>query len=81
MRASHPFTIVPLFTLSPGAGVWAGIQRDRVMTTSRVDAGPSLRLHWARAPLPVDIAVDYRRRLAGNAAPGSGIAVMLSTGF
>ncbi len=80
-RGGYPVTIAPAFTLTPGAGVWAGVQHNRLTTTGRIDTGPMLRLHWARATLPVDLAVDYRQRVAGNAAPGSGVALTLGTGF
>lgn len=80
-RGALPIAITSALTLAPGVGIRAGVQHDRRATTSRVDAGPSLRLHWARASLPVDVALNYRRRLAGNAAPGSGVALTVSTRF
>jgi len=79
-RAGYPFAVTPMLTLSPGGGVWSSIERGRT-TIDRVDAGPGVRLHWSRARLPVDVSVDYRFKVAGNAAPGSGVAVTLGTGF
>ena len=67
-------------TLSGGIGAWGGVQSAAYLA-DRVDVGPSLRLRWAGAPLPVALSVDYRVRVAGNAAPGSGIAVTVSTAF
>jgi hypothetical protein len=64
--------------LSAGAGIWGGVQ-DSGGTADRIDIGPSVRLHGAR--LPVALTVDYRFRVAGNAAPGSGVALTLSAGF
>lgn len=61
-----------------GAGTWAGVQKG----AARVDAGPS-----ATVGLPVGeggsarLGLDWRLRVAGEAAPGSGLAVTLSAGF
>jgi hypothetical protein len=63
-----------------GAGSWASIQTGGV-TTGRFDIGPSL---VARAPMGrtnVDLSADWRFRAVGNAMPGSGPALTLSTGF
>jgi|JI6StandDraft_1071083.scaffolds.fasta_scaffold70616_1 hypothetical protein len=61
-----------------GAGVWGAVQVDG-STVDRLDVGPSLRLH--AGTLPVDLIVDYRWRVAGNASPGSGVAVTLAGYF
>ncbi|MGB3929090.1 MAG: hypothetical protein WBL20_09010, partial [Sphingobium sp.] len=48
---------------------------------SRLDVGPELQL---RLPLPhtgARIAVEWRERVAGNARPGSGLAVTLAADF
>ena len=64
--------------LRAGAGLWAGAQKG----AARLDAGPSATLG-----IPVAgegaarLGVDWRMRLAGNARPGSGVAVTLSAGF
>lgn len=61
-----------------GGGVWAGIQKG----ASRVDAGPSLTLGQPLGgPAAMRLAADWRFRVAGKAAPGSGPAVTLSAGF
>lgn len=61
-----------------GGGVWAGAQKG----AGRFDAGPSATLSM---PLGRGLygraAVDWRFRVLGNAAPGSGPAVTLSAGF
>lgn len=61
-----------------GGGVWGGVQKG----ASRVDAGPTLTLG---RPLggsgSIRLAADWRFRVAGKAAPGSGPAVTLSAGF
>lgn len=72
-----------LFTLGRnelriGAGGWGGIQKG----ASRLDLGPG-----ATVSVPLNakvfsrLALDWRFRVAGNAAPGSGPAVTFGAGF
>lgn len=63
--------------IEAGAGIWGAAQRG----ASRVDIGPSLGLVADIAGRTVRARVDYRQRIAGNAAPGSGPALTVSTGF
>ena len=63
--------------LSLGAGAWAGIQKG----AERVDIGPSMRIDLDIGAVPARVAVDYREQVAGNAEPGSGVAVTVSTRF
>ncbi len=61
-----------------GGGVWGGAQKG----ASRVDAGPALTLGKPLGgPASMRLAADWRFRVAGTAAPGSGPAVTLSAGF
>ena len=60
-----------------GAGAWGGAQRG----THRVDLGPSLRLDQPLGGINTRLSADYRLRVAGSAAPGSGVAVTFSAGF
>lgn len=60
-----------------GVGVWGGAQKG----AARLDVGPSAAFQLDLGPAPARLAVDYRVRVAGNAAPGTGVAVTLSTGF
>lgn len=61
-----------------GGGTWGGIQKG----ASRLDAGPSLTIGQPLGgPAAVRLAADWRFRVAGRAAPGSGPAVTLSAGF
>ena len=60
------------------AGLWAGAQRG----AGRVDLGPAIELgvplgRQARAR----IEADWRFRVGGRAAPGSGPAVVLAVSF
>lgn len=60
-----------------GAGVWGGSQKG----SERLDVGPSANLTVPVADAPVRLSLDYRIRAAGDAEPGSGVALTLSTGF
>jgi hypothetical protein len=60
-----------------GGGAWGGVQKS----AGRVDVGPTLTLDLRETAVPSRLSVDYRYQIAGNARPGSGVAVTLSTGF
>lgn len=59
---------------SAGIGVWGGAQPGAY----RVDAGPRVTM---RVRKNIRVHFDWRQRLAGNAAPGSGPAVTLAGDF
>lgn len=63
--------------MSVGAGAWGGAQKG----AQRLDLGPTLRLDTRIGQVPARIAVDWRLRVAGDAIPGSGVAVTVATGF
>jgi hypothetical protein len=63
--------------MSLGAGAWGGAQKD----AQRADIGPTLRLDTRIGKVPARVSVDWRLRVAGDAAPGSGVAVTVATGF
>ena len=60
-----------------GAGAWGGAQRG----TGRIDLGPAAGLDLPLGPARARLTADYRVRVAGAAAPGSGLAVTFSAGF
>lgn len=60
-----------------GAGAWGGAQEG----AERIDIGPTVRADFRLGRVPARISVDWRQRVAGDAAPGSGVAATLSTGF
>ncbi|MXO49816.1 hypothetical protein GRI42_00695 [Erythrobacter gaetbuli] len=66
-----------LATLRVGAGAWGGIQKG----AGRIDVGPSAGLEMEIGDVPARIGLDYRIRIAGDAEPGDGPALTLSTGF
>jgi hypothetical protein len=59
---------------SAGLGVWGGAQPGLY----RVDAGPRVTM---RVRPNLKVHVDWRQRLSGNAAPGSGPAITLAGDF
>lgn len=60
-----------------GAAAFAGAQKG----AKRFDIGPSVRLETHIADTPARLSVDWRQRIAGDAEPGSGLALTLSTRF
>lgn len=76
-RVTREVARFDLASVRAGAGAWAGAQRG----AARVDIGPSATIDLRLGEAPARLAVDYRLRVAGDAEPGSGVAVTLSTGF
>lgn len=64
-------------TLAAGAGLWAGGQRG----IRRLDVGPRASINLTSGSQSTRIAIDGRIRVAGNARPGSGAALTVSTSF
>jgi hypothetical protein len=60
-----------------GAGVWGGGQ-DNVM---RMDVGPNIRANVTAGGALFQLDASWRVRVAGNARPGNGPAMTLSTSF
>lgn len=60
-----------------GAGAWGGAQKF----AARLDMGPGVTVDLREAGVPARLSVDYRFRAVGNARPGDGVAVTVSTGF
>ena len=63
--------------LRAGLAAWGGAQEG----ASRLDVGPSATLGFKIGGAQSRVAVDYRLRVAGDAAPASGPAVTFSAGF
>ncbi|MGN7997569.1 hypothetical protein [Sphingomonas sp. 22176] len=64
-------------TLAAGIGSWGAAQRG----VQRLDIGPTLVTSVPIGALQAHIALDWRQRIAGNARPGSGIALTLGSDF
>jgi hypothetical protein len=60
-----------------GAGMWGAAQPG----VSRVDIGPQASFSMPVAGRPATLRAEWRVRIAGDAAPGSGPAITLSTAF
>lgn len=73
-RATHRIPGTP-FAL--GAGAWGAAQRD----AQRLDIGPSATLTVPVGGQRVRVALDWRQRVAGEARPGSGLALTLGSDF
>ena len=68
---------ISLGSVSIGGGVWAGAQPG----VSRLDAGPRLSIRLPGAARNLRVTADWRVRLAGDAAPGSGPALTIAGDF
>jgi hypothetical protein len=60
-----------------GIGIWGAAQRY----AARFDVGPSATLAVPVAGRDLRLALDWRQRVAGDARPGSGIALTLGSDF
>jgi hypothetical protein len=76
-RIEHPLVHASSFELRAGGGAWGGAQRG----ASRLDVGPTATVTFRLGPTNTRLSADYRWRVSGNAAPGSGPVVTLSAGF
>lgn len=76
-RVTRPVAAEGPLRIELGAGAWGGAQKG----AQRLDVGPTATLALTSGPAPIRLAIDYRWRVAGDAAPGSGPALTLSTGF
>lgn len=77
VRADRKVADIQGVQFHAGAGAWAGGQRD----AARLDIGPSLRTDFPVRGARVRVNFDWRFRVAGDATPGNGPALTLSTGF
>jgi len=87
MLAKVPVAEARPAVLEAGAGLWAGGQTERDPLTARrdlvyrVDIGPRAALVLPLAERSVELALDWRLRVAGDAAPDSGLALVLAGSF
>jgi len=68
---------VPVGPVEVGGGAWGAAQPG----ASRLDAGPSLSYRLPVAGAHLRLQADWRLRVAGDAAPGSGPALTLAADF
>jgi hypothetical protein len=76
-RASRRVYQAKSVSATIGGGVWAGGQRG----AARLDIGPSIGADLALGNTRFRLTGDWRFRVAGQARPGNGPAVTLSTSF
>jgi hypothetical protein len=77
VRATHTLAEGGGVRLAFGGGAWGAAQRD----AARLDLGPSATLALPLGQQNVRFALDWRQRVAGNARPGSGLALTLGSDF
>ena len=75
--AEHPLSRASEHKLAAGAGAWGGAQRG----ARRLDLGPTGSMKFRLGNGMARVSVDYRLRVAGNAAPARSGALTLSAGF
>ncbi len=75
-RLTRPVMLGPI-RLDVGAGTWGGAQRG----AARLDVGPTVGVSLPVARHALRLTADWRERIAGDAAPGSGPALSLGTDF
>ena len=73
----HPVASLGHVRFDLGAGAWGAAQRD----ASRLDVGPSLAASVPIGGQKVRVSIDWRQRIAGNAAPDSGVALTVGADF
>ncbi|MEQ1508942.1 MAG: hypothetical protein ABL909_00905 [Sphingopyxis sp.] len=77
-RLTHDVARAGAIAFSAGAGAWGGAQAG----VARADIGPTLVVNFGDVHKERrHVSLDYRHRVAGNGAPGSGIAVTLAADF
>jgi hypothetical protein len=77
LRIDRAVTGPGKFEIRAGAGAWGGAQEG----ARRLDIGPTVSLGLASDRSAARLSADWRFRVAGRAAPGSGPAITLSAGF
>jgi hypothetical protein len=77
VRVGHPVGALGNVRFDLGAATWGAVQRG----ASRVDLGPSLVVQMPLGRQPVRMSLDWRHRVAGNAAPNSGLVLTLGADF
>ena len=77
MRVEHSIEHNARADVRLGLGVWGGAQEG----AGRLDIGPTARVYLSQGHVGMRMAVDWRMRVEGHAAPTSGPALTLSAGF
>ena len=70
--ALYPLVAGDRMRVTAGAAAWASAQHSAAETLSRIEFGPSARLVRRIGGGAVELRIDYRWGIAGDASPGSG---------
>ncbi|MFS0737949.1 hypothetical protein ABC347_12945 [Sphingomonas sp. 1P06PA] len=77
VRGGGKVAVGPDRTLILGGGAWGAAQPD----ANRLDIGPRAALALPIGPAQASLALEGRFRVAGDARPGSGLALTLASDF
>ena len=77
LRVERPVLTQGSNRLSVGAGIWGSVQPG----VARIDVGPQIVARTVIAGRPFRVSAEWRQRVAGTAAPGSGPVVTLGADF
>lgn len=77
VRIDHPIAKRHGVTLAAGLGAWGAAQPG----AERIDVGPVLAATVPIAERRVRVALEWRARVGGRAAPGSGLALSIGGDF
>jgi hypothetical protein len=77
LRITRPVAAIGRIRIDLGAGSWGGAQRG----AARLDIGPTLAVAIPVADRALRLTLDWRHRIAGRAAPGSGPALSIGSDF
>ncbi|MBB4631293.1 hypothetical protein [Sphingosinicella soli] len=79
--ALYPLTTEGRFRTGIGTGLWGSLQDSGNGSTSKLEIGPAAQLTRQLGTGTIELRGEYRFRIAGEAAPGSGPAVTIATRF
>lgn len=77
VRLAHPVAAAGPARIDLGLGLSGGAQRG----AARLDVGPSVGVRLPIAGRSARLSLDWRQRVAGDARPGSGVALTLGGDF
>jgi hypothetical protein len=77
LRVDRPIAEIGRVTVRAGGGAWAATQPG----ATRLDIGPALSAERRGEAASPRLMLDWRQRVAGNAAPDSGPALTLAVDF
>jgi hypothetical protein len=77
LRLARPLLAYGPARIDVGVGAWGGAQRG----AARLDVGPSASISLPVADRNLCLSLDYRQRVAGGAAPGSGPVFSIGSDF